>query len=166
MRTKGFTIVEWLVSFFLVIFIVTCLFQFSASVNSKINDISKKSNKLTEIFSALDTMTRKIYSAPCQIDNWKNINETNLVWHDSIEKKDVGWLFEKEKLFFVTGTWKEGRWYKKRRNMVANNIVSLQFTPKKNKRLVKSIQYCLKTKIKNKIHTFEREIFIRNRFIS
>jgi len=166
MSKKGFTIVEWLISFFLVIFITTCLFQFSAFIHSKIGDISKESNMLTETFSALDTMARKIHCAPCHVDNWKFISETSLAWHSSIEKKDIGWLLEKGKLFFVTGTWKDGKWKKKRRNIVASNITSLQFVSHKNRKFITSIKCILKTKTKDKIYTFEREMVIRNRLVS
>jgi len=163
---NGYTLVEWLISFFLVIFVVTLLFQFSTHVNSKLAAISKKSNLFTEVFAAVDAVTRKLYCAPCQTKFWKDLRKDSLVWHDPIEKKDFGWLFQKNQLFFVTGTFSNALWKRKRKNLVARNIESWKFIPHKKAERITAIDCEVLMRISNKEYRCKRRIGLRNRCFS
>jgi len=166
MSKEGFTLIEWLVSFALIIFIATLLFQFSALLQIKINKSSTISNHLSEIFSAVDLISRKIYAAPIKKEKWKKISKEQIVWHDHPTKKEAGWIFENEKIFFFTGTYQDGRWKIKRKNLVASNIKKVVFKVNIVDDFVRSIHFLLESKIKDKVYLFERDIVMRNRFLS
>jgi len=166
MLKKGFTLIEWLISFSLVLFIVISVFQMAATFTKNFCVISKKCDLCSELCAAFDSMVRNLYNAPCLQCNWKKIGEKEVVWHNDHKNIDEGWLFKNERLFSIKGLYEcGGGWQKRRKNLVACNVKSFEILPEYSKGIVSIIKCKLEGEIESEYYTFKRTIAIRNRVL-
>jgi len=166
MVKKGFSIIEWLISFFLILLILTSVFQSCVVMNKHLLKTSKSAYKCAELCSAFDMVVRYISSAPFQPNVWKKLSRNELIWHDKALHADIGCCIENRNIFIIKGTYVNGAWHKKRRNLIARNIDRFDFYPhyaKKN--LLCNIRLVLEAECEGKSYTFERIVYIQNRIV-
>ncbi len=163
MLRKGFSIIEWLFSFVLILLILTYVFQATVVMNKSLLKVSKRSYKCSELCSAFDMVVRHIYSAPFAVAQWKQLNTYELVWYDQASHADIGCKMEKGKVFIIKGLYKNGSWSKKRKNLIARDVHRFEFYPHYVKKdSVGSIRCVLQAECEGKIYKFERIVCIKN----
>ncbi|MFC1842296.1 PilW family protein [Candidatus Dependentiae bacterium] len=160
---NGFTIIEWLISFFITLLMVTLVFQFSSQFYSRLLVRSQLTNAFSESYAALDHISRHISQAPAQKNKWDidYSSGATLKWYDQERETKIGYIFKNQKIYFVVN---------KRKNIMACNIKSLYFSPIIVGGQIKSIK-CEITFFNNnflsnnKIKKLERLIALKNRVI-
>jgi len=164
-KKNGFTIIEWLVSFFLFLLVTTFAFQIVTRVHANLYRYGKRSHYAAQLYAALDVLRRKVYQAPSEKSKWKKISDSELIWYDERENLDVGWFVEKEQFFMATGLYEQDRWKKRRRNLIAKNIRTIKFDNHANENNIKSIRILLEGECEGKKYNFERIMALRNRIV-
>ena len=162
----GFTIIEWLTSFFATLVILTVVFQFSAQMYARLLQNAKHNARFTEVSVALDTMSKQIAQAPGPKSRWKKISKNLLVWHDEDANMDIGYFYEKKKLFFVTGSYVGDDWKRKRKNIIANHLEKCELSVVIDHAMVTSVRCRVTFLGKKKPRTLERVMLVKNRVIS
>lgn len=153
------TVIEWLISFFITILIVIVVFQLSAKIYSNLLRGSQFNNLFAENYSALEHISRTISGAPHQKNKWSKFGDREVVWWDQLQKKNIGYKYEKKKIFFLVG---------KRKNLIATNISNFKLTPNIDNidnNEIKSIKCFVEFEIKNKSCSFKRLICLKNRIV-
>ena len=150
---KGFTIIEWLISFFITLLVLTLVFQFSAKIYSQLLRSSRYNTMFTDITVALDAMSIHIFQAPDEMSAWKQIAPVQLLWVDQKSKTACGYLYEKNTLFFIKG---------KRKNILMRNLEDVTFIVQHTKDVVQSVRCAVLFSYNKKIHTIRRLIIIKN----
>jgi hypothetical protein len=126
--SKGFTILEALISFFITIIIVQQVFQFSAKFYCKLLNRSHYSGVFVENFAAIDHISRTI--ARSFEDGQDNLQFTNsqFIWRNFGDKVDLGYVCEGGKLYFVVGKYENNDWVKKRKNLISSSVKNISFS--------------------------------------
>lgn len=125
---SGFTIIEATISFFIAILLVSLVFQFSAKFYSGLLKRSNFNSIFLENYSAFDHIVRNISQVSGNKEFWKNISHSNLVWLDSENKINKGYLVLGGALYFVTGVYENGVWTRSRKNLLSRSIKEVKFT--------------------------------------
>jgi len=166
--TKGFTLIEWVLYFFLILLVLTIIFHFSATVQQQLVLWGRRSDSLSELCVAQDLFFRDVSSAPIWLNQWDVLTSEHIAWRQ--EKVSISWEFHEGTLMRVE---KDGNQSKNKRlrkkSVIARNITAVQFTPhyKKNTvpgfdKVIQSISCMLKI---NRICKLERTVLLRNRVL-
>ena len=150
---RGFTILEWVISFFITVTILTVVFQFSAKIYSQLIGSSRFNAMFSDVTVALDAMTKNIFQAPAEKNKWKKISSIHIMWKDEQTKTVVGYLYEKQNLFFVKG---------KRKNVIARNLKNVKFAATVEREEIKSIRCVIAFSCHQKKYTVDRLIILKN----
>jgi len=92
---------------------------------------ARRARQLAEVYTAADLFARDIRSAPSGYGCWKVLHTQELVWLQGVGA--LGWLYKKNKLWRVSGTYDEmrGTWSKKAKTLVARKLESCRFLPRR-----------------------------------
>jgi len=92
------------------------------------------------------------------------MSENAVIWYDDQRKTKIGYLFEKQSVYFVTFTLRPGgRTRTPRKSLLANNIKAMKFIPTVAGDAVRSIHCCIDCGQKDIVYRFERVIPLENR---
>ncbi len=128
MNNKGFTLFETLVY-------ITCLALFALgfiSVTSLYINIKSNISLLRykiNVLIGINTLIDDIRKAP-DIKSFKFIDKNNLIYRKS--DLDIGWILSCNNLYKYIGQYSNNSWVKKRKNLVLQNIESIDFKYNKN----------------------------------
>ena len=169
-NSKGFLLVEYLLYFLLLLFLVMIVFQFSSSMYQCLIISSQRCNKMIALCAAQDLLVRDLQSAPAEKTRWKKIAKSLLIWQG--KKNDIGWMLDGEKLFRLEGTYSTSRglWLKKIKSLVANNITQLTFDVHMhsvmNTSIVHNVSIAFEGNIGNTLYAISTSVRIRNGFLT
>jgi hypothetical protein len=167
----GFTIIEALVSFFITILLVSLVFQFSAKFYSSLLERSKFNSIYLENYSALDHIVRNVSQASCNKVDWKKISTDQIIWHDSENKIDMGYIMQDQNLYFITGSYMGDSWSNNRRNLLSACTKEIKFSKNirvggfegdSNQGFISSIACTIVFNMKNRSYELKRVIGLKN----
>jgi len=152
MNTHGFTLIEWLVYFFLIITVLTGIFHFVATTQQQVIKLGKGSRMISQLSAAQDLLARDISSSPAMQNQWEQIGPDVLSWKQGDEK--ISWSLQKKNLYRTkTGS---------RKAVVACGLSRAEFVPQFGpNNTVRSITCILETET----CSLERIVSLQNRVI-
>lgn len=153
MNTHGFTLIEWLVYFFLIITVLTGIFHFVATTQQQVIKLGKGSRMISQLSAAQDLLARDIASSPAMQNQWKQIGPDALSWKQGDEK--ISWSLQKKNLYRT----KSGS----RKSVVARGLLRAEFVPQFGpNNTVRSIMCIFETET----YSLERIMSLQNRVIA
>jgi len=171
-HASGFTIIEWLIYFFLITTVLTGIFHFVATTQQKLLHLSKKSSAVAQLCGALDALVHDLATAPTDLQKWTLLGPGQISWKKS--DGTIGWNLNKKNLYRSYQQFDKNKqaWGKKKKNIVARGVESIQFIPSYekffagNKQLVQTITCKLRYVVEGRISTVERTVLLRNRVVT
>jgi len=167
----GFTIIEWLVSFFVTIILITLVFQFSAQLYTRIVTNARYNSVCLESYLALEHMAKHIALAPCEKKYWGITSNKEIAWRNA-QGHTVGYLWDDNSIYFVTKKYNNTKKrVRARKNLLAKQVQSFTFTPLYYPQSFGGLAklYAIRCNIvcisKEKTSTFSRVIYLKNRVI-
>ena len=168
---KGFTIIEWLIYFFLICFILTGIFHFVAINQQRLFKLSKKSSAVAQLCGAQDGFARDLSCICVDTVTWTFFGEEEIAWQT--EKQKVNWILKKRKLYRSQQEFNQETkaWKKKKRIVVARNIQKVIFLPYYKKfphekeRRITHIKFKIEHVAAGQACSVERTILLPNRII-
>lgn len=157
MNTRGFTLIEWLIYFFLIISVLTGIFYFVATTQQRVVLLGKRSGIISQLSAAQDLLARDIASSPSMRDQWNQIGPNAISWQQ--DDKKISWNMENQNLYRT----KSGS----RRAVVARGLSRVEFIPQYHmgKNRLRSITCTLEATIDGKTCLFEQTVSLQNRVI-
>ncbi len=78
-----------------------------------------KEQSMLELYSAYDAITQDLHAAPQEKNAWKLFTFNAIIWQQN--KKDIGWIIDKTRLFRITGIYNKElkKWNKRQTSLVA-----------------------------------------------
>lgn len=168
----GFTLIEWLIYFFLICTILTGMFHFVATNQQALLSLSKKSSVISQMCAAQDGIARDIATAPTDLKAWNFLGPEQIAWQTGTQK--IGWSLNNGSLYRAHQEFDQIKkmWGKNKKAVVARNINTLIFTPhyKKNPheagRRLFCITCCLQQVVAGHKLNIERTTLLQNRVIA
>ena len=157
MNTRGFTLIEWLIYFFLIISVLTGIFHFVATTQQRVIKLGRRSRIIAQLTATHDLLARDIASSPSMKDQWNQIGPDALSWQQDDEK--ISWSMQNQNLYRT----KSGS----RRAVVARGLSRAEFVPKYNvkQKHLRSITCILEATIDGQACFLERTASLQNRVI-
>ncbi len=165
---EGFTMIEWTIYFFLVMVVVTGIFQYVAGVRQHLVGLAQQSSALSQLSAAQDACVRDLSAAPNNIDQWHELGPASLAWHSGQTMccwaVEEGMLVRREKNFDVT----KKVWRSAHKSVVARGHVELKavplYAPRKiqNKHLIVGIELWLSCVESSKKLTVHKTVTLKN----
>lgn len=129
-NVHGFTVLEWMIYFFLVLVVVTGVFQFAAGVRRHVVAVSEQVGCISHASAALDALVRDLALAPQKLDEWQEQGPEKIAWKYGntliaweVEEGNV--LVRKEKTMDqATHMWKPTK-----KSVVARDVDSFRAVP-------------------------------------
>ena len=170
-NTKGFTLIEWVLYFFLILLVLTIIFHFSATVQQQLVHWGKRSDSLSQLCVVQDLFFRDVSCAPIGLDQWDVLASEHIAWRQ--EKVRISWEFHKGTLMRVENDGNKSENKKSiKKSVIARNIAAVQFTPHYKKsaipgfdKVIQSVSCMLKIVIANRDCKLERTVLLRNRVL-
>jgi len=161
----GFTIIEWLIYFFLIIFVLTGLFHFVATTQQRLLGLSTKSSEIAQLVGAQDGLAGDIAVAPTDPEVWTVLAQDKLAW--TKKKKKICWSFEKGKLYRCEQRFdaQKKEWKKKRKAIVCRSVEQVYFEPNYKTFFGKQVLGSVTCRLQQRGQTIERTVLLRNRNI-
>jgi len=165
---SGFTIIEWMIYFFLIVFVLTGLFHFATKTQQKLLSLSKKSGIVAHLCGAQDGLAQDIAVAPINLQAWDTLSKEQIAWTQ--KKKKICWNCEKKTLYRSEQVFDEKikAWLKKKKIVVCRNVTSVFFDP--NYRKVpwekKPFLSSITCKLQQGSYMVERTVLLRNRIVA
>ncbi len=164
---QGFTIIEWLIYFFLISFVLTGIFHFAFTIHQNVVQTEGRSTLLLSLSIAHDVVARDLAVAPGSLERWKNFQGDFISWKQ--DEREIFLGKEKESLVRTERKFnrKLNKWGKKTKSLLARHITSVKFHPKyqerasDNKLLLHGIRLLLKGEIKDFQIKVERTTFLK-----
>jgi len=169
--TKGFTLIEWVLYFFLLLLVLTIIFHFSATVQQQLVHWGRRSDSLSQLSVAQDLFFRDVSCAPIELNQWDVLASEHIAWWQ--EKVRISWEFHEGTLMRVEkdGNKSENKRSRKK-SVIARNITAVHFTPhyKKNAipgfgKVIQSISCMIKIVVAHRTCELERTVLLRNRVL-
>jgi len=169
--TKGFTLIEWVLYFFLILLVLTVIFHFSATVQQQLVHWGRRSDALSQLCVVQDLFSRDLSCAPIDLKQWDVVTSENIAWWQKNVR--ISWEFHEGTLVRVEkdsnqSTNKRSR----KKSVIARNITEVRFAPhyKKNTilefdKVIQSISCLLKMVVANRTLELERTVLLRNRVL-
>lgn len=160
---KGFTLIEWMIYFFLIMAVLTGVFHFATSVQQNFFSLSRKSGMLSQLSVSLDAMAYDLSTSPVEVKQWEMLGPTSVVWKQ--DNKKIEWFLEKNILRRKEHEHSpDAKANKTKTSIVARNVSGLRFIPffiqsHKEKKQVQSISCILECETRQ----IERTVVLKNR---
>ena len=162
MKTKGFSLIEFLV--YLVASITICLLLCSWVVRALHTNalISQKNNVQLSILTAFDCCVRDIICAPPTDNAWLKTEPHYILWHQLDQV--IGYQFDKQQIMRVAGRYNAATHsvYKKTRSRIAAQVTDCQYTLKKEGDTIVGVDVQFSIKKGNMQRECNRYIALRN----
>ncbi|MCK5632254.1 prepilin-type N-terminal cleavage/methylation domain-containing protein [bacterium] len=161
---KGFTLIEWLIYFFLTTVVLTGLFHFIATMNQQIRILEKKNTSIASLSIVCDAFVRDVSCASQNLATWNEISEKKISWNSNHKK--ITWQQEKNNIVRIKH--EKG---KSRKSIVARNITSITFKPfykkilSNTKKQLSHIVCSITRFIKKQPQHFKRVAYLKNEMI-
>jgi len=175
MWTKsGFTLIEWLIYFFLITIVLTGIFHFVATVQQRSSGLKKRTNLFSHMCSIQDALAHDIMTAPTNPKNWDECGPSSLVWRNGDVK--VRWKRDGKRLIREKSTFDVSKktWTSQRKSVVAHTITGTKFSlsywvptikGKSLGRTIQSVSCVLACSVASQECVVERTVMLRNRII-
>lgn len=121
----GFFVIEFLI--YLALFSMLALAMLHFVLHSTLFLRAKTMHfcQTVDLYSALDILTNILKDCPIQKNDYKCISQHAIVWYDAHLGKDQGIIFN-EGLYLVRGHYGQGKWQKKRRNLILKSLKDIR----------------------------------------
>ena len=123
---KGFSLIECLVYCFLSLLLGTLLFNWVSSTQALLVQSRKQCQLLVDRAGIFDVWSSDIVMAPSNPAAWKKIDRTHVVWQGT--ELDIGWLFEGNALYRITGSYSNGAWNHATKSLISNSTKQASFS--------------------------------------
>jgi len=163
MQQKGFTLIEWLIYFFLITSVLTGIFHFATTMQQRLISFSKTSGMMCQLCAAHDALAHDIARAPSDVACWEQpIGPTSLCWKQG--NKKIRWELHKKNLRRIETK------IKSKASLVARNVSELLFVPHYKKLVghgngICSITCIVKQEVEGQTQKVERNITLKNRVV-
>lgn len=171
---RGFTLIEWMIYFFLISTVLTGIFHFVATVHQRISKLKRETHLFAHLCSLQDALAHDIMRAPANLNCWDELGPSCLAWRKDNNKiiwKQKGNTLVREAHHFDA---KSKKWISQRKSVVAHTIKKVKFVvaywnPRiEGRELGKRIQRVscsLVCSIGNQDRCVERVVMLQNRVV-
>jgi len=168
---NGFTLIEWMIYFALISFVLTGIFHFVATTQKQLIRLSRKSSIVSQLCGAQDGIAHDIAVAPVDPQIWTTLSREHISWKKGEEH--ISWFLEKGTLYRSRQQFdkKTQSWKKKRKAVVVRDLESVQFIPNykhilhKDKNILHSFMCKMQKVVAEKSYNVERTVLLRNRIL-
>lgn len=162
----GFTIIEWLIYFFILISVFVCVFHFITRIQLNLINISNKSGIVSQISVAHDAIEKDLSVSPCDLEMWNEITEERIAY--KMNNLKIIWDFSKKNLYRIEEKidLQQKKRVAQKKSVVARNISQVTFIPhytedtSANKKRMLHRMDCT---IEHEAYTSKRTTVIKNR---
>ena len=165
MAQKGFSLLEFLVYFLLLILFGTLLFHGAVSMHLQLTKAGRQGAAVLSLHAAADVLTRDLRTVPAEQTYWKKITDHELVWQTG--NTTCGWRIEKNQLCRYEGTYdgKKRQWSKRTKSVVADGVHTLAFQMHggEHQQSIASISFVIEGKNKSQVSSL---VALRNRMVT
>ena len=159
---SGSTVISAIIYIFATTFMVIVLMQNTSGLYPRLIGYRKETSSYLKLCTAFDLVARDFYSAPVESFQWNIANEHEINWN--VDKKTVGWCFQKNRLVRSEGTFdvKRKRWRKKTKSLAADSLSECSFVLNKSGEKVIGLTLALSTTENGNVLRRERTVNLRS----
>lgn len=125
----GFTLLEWVIYFFLTIVVVTLMFEYVVGVRRHVVGITQQASTLAQLSAAHDACVRDVSAAAERQGQWRVVGPSSLVWQKGTMQcswsVEEGALVRRERLFDAV----KKEWKPVHKSVVARGNIVLHVVP-------------------------------------